>query len=341
MWPRSTLMELQGSTPASRVAWADIAKAISILLLVFWTTVGDSIYLNEMLILVRMPLFFFVAGLFASRVIIQPTLTAFLRDKIGNLVYLYALWIALLFLSTDLVAHLWYGAAIDPIRQLQLFWDPLLTIWFLYALAFAFLIARLLRNVPVWVVFAGSAILYFVSVASGEWRHLPFLERLVRLFPYFWLGLVAMPLAGPFVDRFKRLWPLATALFLGLSWAIFDSPLNALGVLTMPVTLVGIAAMLLLARALADYSWSRVLVLIGGATLFIYVMHKIVFFYLKHGLRFLGLDDLPGVNGLAVIPIVAVCVIFGRWAQTTPAAQWLFAAPWTLPSRRRELPERA
>lgn len=334
MWSRTTLMDLQGSMPSSRVDWADMAKAISIILLVFWTTVGGRIYLNEMLIFVRMPLFFFVSGLFAYRVVTRPDLTTFLRDKVGNLLYLYALWIGLLFLSTDLVAHLWYGAPIDPLRQLQLFWDPLLTIWFLYALALAFVIARLARNLPIWIVLAVSCALYLASVASGEWRHMPFLERLIRLFPFFWLGLVAMPVAPAVVARFRRFWPLAAGLFLALSWTVFDSPLSAWGVVTFPITLIGILALVLLSGQLANQSWAWPLGVVGSSTLFIYVMHKIVLFYMQHGLNFLDVD-FSGIEAAKVAPVVAICVIFGRWAQHRSWTAWLFAAPWI--SRRTKI----
>lgn len=333
-WWRTSLMDLEGRMPATRVAWADLAKALSIILLVLWATVGDRVYLNEVLILVRMPLFFFVSGLFAYRVITRPNWTVFLRDKVGNLLYLYALWIGLLFLTTDLVAHLWYGRAVDPLRQLQLFWDPIFTIWFLYALAVAFLIARLLRHVPVWIVLAAAVALYLASVASGEWRHLPFLERIVRLFPFFWLGLMGMPLIAGLVERFNRLWMAALAVFLGLGYAVFDSPLNTWGPVTFAVTLIGIAAMLLLARRLADFTWSRPLAIVGTSTLAIYVTHKIVLFYLGHGLRGFGID-LSGSDLVMVLPVVAAGTLFGLWAPRTPWAAWLLAAPWTLPARRQ------
>ncbi len=333
MWSRMTLMDLQGVIPTRRVPWADMAKAISIILLVFWTVAGDSLYLNEMLILVRMPLFFFVSGLFAYRAITKPDLMTFLRDKVGNLLYLYALWIGLLFLSTDVVMHLWWGKEIDPIRQLQLFWDPIFTIWFLYALAVAFVIARLLRRVPIWIVLVAAFALYLVSVASGEWRHLPFLERIVRLFPFFWLGLIAMPIVDNFVERHYAYWPVATAFFLALAYAVFDSPLNSLGALTFAVTLIGIVGMLLFARQLAAFSWTWPLAIVGASTLYIYVTHKIALFYLDRVLAVLDLD-FPGIEALKVVPIVIAATVFGSWASRTPWTAWLFAAPWTLRARR-------
>lgn len=331
-WWRVSLMDLEGQMPTRRVAWADLAKALSIILLVFWTAVGDRVYLNEMLILVRMPLFFFVSGLFAYRVITRSDWTVFLRDKVGNLLYLYALWIGLLFLSTDLVAHLWYGRPMDPLRQLQLFWDPIFTIWFLYALAVAFLIARLLRLVPVWIVLAAAMALYLASVASGDWRHLPFIERIVRLFPFFWLGLVGMPLAASLIERFHRLWAPALAVFLVLAYAVFDSPLNAWAPITFPISLLGIVAMLMLARWLVDFAWSRPLAIAGTTTLAIYVTHKITLFYLGHGLNAFGID-FPGLKAAMVLSVVAAGTVFGLWAPRTSWTACLLAAPWTLPKR--------
>jgi hypothetical protein len=95
------------------------------------------------------------------------------------------------------------------------------------------------------------------------------------------------------------------------------------------ITLVGIAAMLLLARRLAAHGWAWPLAVVGASTLYIYVTHKIALFYLDHGLRLLDVD-FPGIDALKAVPIVAAAVLFGRWARRTPWAAWLFAAPWTL-----------
>ena len=64
---RLSLMDMPRER-SSRLAWPDIAKAISIILLVAWTIIGDRYHVSELLIFVRMPLFFFVSGMFASRV---------------------------------------------------------------------------------------------------------------------------------------------------------------------------------------------------------------------------------------------------------------------------------
>lgn len=334
-----SLVQLQRAR-GGRQDWADIAKAISIILLVFWTTVGDRYYLNEMLILLRMPLFFFVSGLFAYRIIAEADLGTLLRERVGKLLYLYALWVGLLFLTTDLVGHLLFGWRIDPWRQLALFWNPLFTMWFLYALAVAVAIAWAVRRLPVSVVIAVAVIAYCISVASGEWRHLPFLERVVRLFPFFWIGLVAMPLAAVAVERLHRFWPVVLGAFLAFSYALFDSPLNHVGPLTFATTLVGIAAILLVSRALAPLPLARPLTVIGASTLYIYVMQRIVLWYLDRGVDAIGVH-IPGIDAAKAIVIVAICTVVGGVLARAPRTAWLFEAPWLLGDRRRAWRERS
>src|SRR4029079_11419353 len=99
---------------------------------------------------------FCVSGMFASRLVTETTLSGFLRDKFANFLYLYALWETILFFSRGGVAHLWWGKEVDPGGLLRMFWDPIFNIWFLYALAITFLVAWLLRRVPMWIVLLAS-----------------------------------------------------------------------------------------------------------------------------------------------------------------------------------------
>ena len=92
-----TLMDIPARR-GDRVAWADIAKAFSMILLVAYTLAGDHLYLNEMLTYVRMPLFFFVSGLFGYRVVTATSFRELMRDKVTNFIYLYVLWEFILYL---------------------------------------------------------------------------------------------------------------------------------------------------------------------------------------------------------------------------------------------------
>ncbi|CAN5720801.1 acyltransferase family protein [soil metagenome] len=322
-----TLMDLD-KRAGSRVAWADIAKALSIILLVFWTTIGDQSYVNELLVFARMPLFFFASGLFAYRAVTATSFQEFFRDKFTNLVYLYVLWEVLLFIGRDLSRYVAWGAAIEPERLVSMLWQPIFNQWFLYALAFAFLAAWLVRRVPIWIVCLGVLALYTVSVASGDWRHLPFAERIVRLFPFFWLGLFARPLIVGFIERAWKFWPLALAAFFLAAMAVWDAPLAAYGPVTFVVSLIGIMALLLLSRQLAVLPWLGAgLGVIGASTLYIYVMHKLFLFFAEYAMRFLDVG-VPYPGFTLAIAAVVTCAIVGRWMHRQPILGWLFTAPW-------------
>lgn len=335
-----TLMNVPARTGA-RVAWADIAKAFSMILLVAYTLWGDEIFINQMLIFVRMPLFFFVSGLFGYRVVTATSFKALMRDKVTNFIYLYMLWELILYVVIRVVSHHVQGfPPLEGLRMLSLLWDPMFNIWFLYALALAFLIAWCLRTAPAWAVLVASVAIYSFSVAVDPWTALPFLERLARLFPYFWLGLMARPLVFAFVERRWRLWPAVLALFLTAAALVFPTPLAHVGPLTMLISLTGIAAFLLLARHVSTIdALARPLSYIGGSTLYIYVMHKIVIFYSSLAMKLTG-TQFAGHEVLQWLVTVPLCAVIGRWIAAQPALGWLFTAPWvaTAPRRREPTP---
>lgn len=338
-WMGISLMDLDRSS-RGRLAWADIAKAISIVLLVIYTTIGDAYYINDLLILARMPLFFFVSGLFAWRIVVAADLVSFLRDRVGNLLYLYAIWTWLLYLTTKGAASLFLGAPFYPKSNLWIFTDPPMTIWFLYALAIAFVVARLVRGLPIWLVMAASFGIYAVAVWTGDWRHMGFVERIVRLFPFFWLGLAARPMVGGIVEAWHRWWPAVCAVFLALAWGVLDTPLSTFPPATFATTLVGIFGLLLLARNLSDRAWSRPIAIVGASTLYIYVLQRIQLYYLTQIRDSLGLVD-PAWGLLEAAIIVTVGVLFGRWAAAQPGLGWLFQAPWVGGASRTDAPSRA
>jgi uncharacterized membrane protein YcfT len=328
-----TLMDLPAAR-GPRTPWADTAKAFSMILLVAWTLLADRIYLNEMLMFVRMPLFFFVSGLFAHRAVTATSFRDLLRDKFTNFLYLYALWEIILFAFRAGVLNVVRGRPADPTPLLNMFWDPIFNIWFLYALALAFLAAWLLRNAPALLVLAAATVLYCISVASGEWRFLPFIERVIRLFPFFWLGLILRPRAQEVIGLARSAWPLLAASFLGVAYFLVDSRLNAIGPLTFALSLTGIAALAGLAHHLSAFPGiQRPLAFIGASTLYIYVMHKVAIFYLVELFRKLGLQ-FQGDEILLLVIVVPACAIVGRWAARRRSLAWLFAAPWVRPQQR-------
>ncbi len=230
--------------------------------------------------------------------------------------------------STYLVAWAWWGREIDPWAQVALLWDPFVPMWFFYGLAIAFVVAWACRDLPVALVTAAALAAHVVAVATGDWLSIPVFEKVVRLFPWFWLGLVFRPAVFALVERHWRLWPLPLAAYLLLSYAFFDTSWNRVGPLTFAITGVGVAPLALVSAQLSRLPLvAGPLAVIGASTLYIYATQHVTIFYLERAARFLGVPfELVTVPALVVV--VAAGTIFGRWAAGTVRFAWLFRAPW-------------
>jgi uncharacterized membrane protein YcfT len=139
-----------------RIEWIDLVKSTSVLLVVFmhasntlvdlggpgWVT-SVLVDFNHLVEPLRMPVFFLVSGMLASSAIRRPWAAS--TNRTVGMLYLYVLWMLLYFGFTAL-----FGADVN---------DPLGSIlfaksgyWYLYAMALFFVIARLLRSQPAWLV---------------------------------------------------------------------------------------------------------------------------------------------------------------------------------------------
>lgn len=97
-----------------------------------------------------MPLFFFVSGIFAARSIARPT-NQFINRTVLHFVYIYIVWCVIQYsfrMMTGSVAN----HEIDPYAILYIAYQPINVLWFVYVLLAFFLITRLLRPVPYFIV---------------------------------------------------------------------------------------------------------------------------------------------------------------------------------------------
>lgn len=138
--------------PASREGWVDAVKAVLIVLVVLHHAIGTVTDhgvaqpgwagVDAALSVVRMPLFFVIAGLFAHKSISGPR-EVFWRRKVGHFVWLYAVW-GLLYLVFFGIGEWVAGRPVAPevgVRTVELLAadNPL---WFLAALGVGFAAAR-------------------------------------------------------------------------------------------------------------------------------------------------------------------------------------------------------
>lgn len=185
------------ATDASRVAWADCAKGICIVLVVMMhSTLGvEQEYGREGFMHwavafarpFRMPDFFLLSGLFLSRVIDRDW-RSYADKRVVHFAYFYVLWLviqsALKFsqtsggTATGFLTHLAVGLV-----------EPYAMLWFIYLLAAFSIVTKLLRGVPMPILFAAGAALQIMPVSSGSFLLNEFCDRWV----YFLAGYLFAP----------------------------------------------------------------------------------------------------------------------------------------------------
>lgn len=322
----------EADTKQARLTHIDAAKGLSIFLVVYWHAVDNRLVLNEALWMLRMPLFFFVSGLFASKVL-DHDWRSFLIHKVGNIFYLYILWTFLVFGSTIFVAQLFGPDPIDWFRPFLLFIDPPRTLWFMYALGAAFLIAKLIRPLPWIPVFIGLFALYCWSIASGEWRTIPFYEKLIRLFPFFYLALNIRSTFLQMVEKAYKYGWLAFPVFIAAALVVFQSQLSSWGPVTFLVGLLGVTGTVMLFRWTRGGLVERMAAAIGKRSLLVYVMHRIPLFYLEHAMDFAGIPKSALTMSILAVIVTWVCLLVGEKV-ILPLFSWMFDAPWLKPTSR-------
>lgn len=326
-------MEQKTNLPVKeRHVFIDAARGISIILVVLWHAFGEELFYNGPLVFLRMPLFFFMAGLFATSVMTTPLKTV-IRDKAGQLLWIFVIWSWILYLSRSGLKQVATTGSLDPYPLYSMFWDPPPTMWFVYALAIAYVLARITAGIPRFYVFAASVLLYCWSASYGNWADPPFEIKIWRLLPAFLAAVYFSDRIIAVVKSHYRLWPAAFALFAVSAYFLYYSELAKIGPLTAIVSVVGIFALLSLCFWSRETAFVRWMAWFGERSIYVYVMHRIVLTYL---------DEVAGVTGLAqawpvqlAIFVLAVVIppTIGKWVLDR-FMPWLIRAPW-LKSRRR------
>lgn len=144
-----------------RLEWIDLVKSISVLLVVLMHFVMTLVEVVDspvtgfweaavnVLEPMRMPTFFVVSGIIAADAVDRPWRSS--RRRTLGLPYLYVVWFGILFVTLQVAT--WSapssGTVVSFLAGLLV---PYHGYWFLYALVLYFVIAKLTRNLPVWIV---------------------------------------------------------------------------------------------------------------------------------------------------------------------------------------------
>jgi fucose 4-O-acetylase-like acetyltransferase len=109
-----------------------------------------------------------------------------------------------------------------------------------------------------------------------------------------------------------------------------DEPL-----ITFGVSLLGLGSVMLFARAVAGTWLGAGIAWVGSASLYIYLMHRIVMAYASKAFGVIGLDTRGLLAGVLLsVIVIAACAVLGRLAARRHELAWLFGPPWRLPVRR-------
>ncbi|RLP93070.1 acyltransferase [Micromonospora sp. CV4] len=293
---------LSGTTPGRphRAEWADAAKGVCIILVVLWhVVVKDYLQIDwhigvpvpglwgtvgEQFLPLRMPLFFTISGVFAANAVQRPWRVV-ARSRIAGFLYLYAAWLlihtAILAAVPDFPTD---RATSVPGLLEQLTVTPS-NLWYLYALALYFTIAKVARRAPRVLVLAPAATLSAVAAAgllatpgnrAGLYQNLIFFlaglhlrprierwaatatgRRLALTSAAYVLALAAMAAAG--AQRWFGVWPVVSvvAVAFGITaaarlgrWPALSTRLATLGRSTLPIYVIHMPVLALLHRLL-------------------------------------------------------------------------------------------
>lgn len=321
-----------------RIEWIDLVKACSVLLVVFMhatntmadlagdTAIAGLLHtFNAVVEPLRMPVFFLVSGMLAASAIHRPWRAT--TSRTVGMVYLYVVW---------MVLFLGFQALLGISVQ-----EPVVAVvfaksgyWYLYAMALFFVIARLLRNQPAWIVVAIAVVPNLLRpvidlVVAGVVPGALYTSMAMNLC-FFLLGAYFKPLVAGVAERSTWIHTLAlgaVAIPFGIWW--MTNPALA-GRTYFPVSVLLLAFGISLAVQVTRNGAPAWAAHLGARTLPIYVWQWPVIFVvaaivpggaLSHPLAQLGFP-------LAITALVAVTAV---WLHKQAPLRHLFTAPqWLL-----------
>ncbi|NKX56877.1 acyltransferase [Arthrobacter sp. E918] len=302
---------------------------------------GPWAQLNRTLQVFRMPLFFAASGLFAASVLARPW-KALWSSRLSLFVWIFLLWSVIRFLYFVAVPMEARPQETDLDRLLAAPLLPMSGLWFVHALFFFFVAAKLMRgrvDYRIQLVASAAMSVLFLSISSWNisWNGMG------KYFFFFLAGCYLREFAFAWVrNRGSGQLVLAGVLFGAGVWALDFYELSRFGPAAFLLRVVAVAFGFLLAASAVSWRGGSVLKYLGRNTLPIYVVHVIIVAFLATLLSLAG--HLPAGLRL-ILPLLvaaaAVCLALGltrilrrpllRFAYEAP--EWFSgAAPAKIPA---------
>ncbi|CUI80514.1 acyltransferase family protein [Cognatishimia activa] len=325
---------------STRIEWMDLAKGMSIFLVVLLhcelrlrsEELSSSFFVSvsDLFNPVRMPLFFAVSGFLAASSI-NKSWRDLLSRKVWRFVYIYALWsiifiVAFLFIrpiNGEITA--WEQVSV----WLESFFRPEFPIWFIWALAFYFPIAKLATLKPK-IATAACIILGFVGASSylkGELGFAYTQESLFLYLPFFVIPALYGQLAIHWVSENPIKLAIIAAIISLFVYLMPSIPSYSIdhGISYSLARIAGLCAGISISVFLCKTRFlSARFVYMGKNSLQIYLIHPLLIAIIVNSS---DLEALPyfahyGVALLA-ITVTIICLILGNSFRKV-GANWLF-----------------
>jgi fucose 4-O-acetylase-like acetyltransferase len=350
---------------ASRVGWIDLARGVSIILIVeyhVWKGLEESHvvhpppswfeYADRSIGMARMGLFFFVSGLFIGRAVQRPA-AEFVADKARTIVWPYFVWTTAFVLANAAMSKLAGTNPDDTLGELPvgLLARPVGVYWFFYVLFLSFMLF-----VSLWKAGASRLAIFLVGVAlmfvqvnvtfdfvafdiAGRHFSLGSWGPMFQTMSYFaYLALGAL-LAKVVLSSLHRQHPVALGVVAGIATAVVvvivfhggaRTDLVDVGSVHLPVgqiyVAIGLAAALAGAAFIDRYLPTGWARRLGQFSLYIFVLHVLFTSATRIALEHAGVDQFP-VQLVAGTVIGVICPLAVALLVQRVGGEFLFVFP--------------
>lgn len=328
-----------------RVDWVDYAKGFCIVMVVMMhSTLGVEAaagregwmhYVVEFARPFRMPDFFLISGLFLSLVIDRDWRT-YLDRKVVHFAYFYVLWMTIQFAFKAPGMMTEHGAVEVARLYLMSYIEPFGTLWFIFLLPIFFVVAKLTRSMPAYIVWSAAAGLEISHIHTG-WL---VIDEFASRFVYFYSGFVMAPYIFKFAEDVKQK-PWKGLLLLAL-WAPVNGFMVFAGWSTLPLVslalgLIGAAAVVRISVLFSVGKAFDALRYCGQHSIVIYLAFFLPMAVTRTVLLKTGVISDLGTVSAIVTAAGVICPLALLWIVRNTPGRFLFERPakfWLTEKRR-------